>query len=292
MPRSLDFVYGAGLLAEAFRLLRREPSLRLPALAPFLISATALVCATAAIVAYAPELFALVTAWLPWPEATAWYQWLWIAPLRLFLGAAGVVSFLLTAAVGLAIAFLAASLVASPFHDVLSRRVERVETGSVVDLAGAGLRGLVRDSATVAFADLQRVTLFLSLQGVVLLAGLVPGLQIVAGPALIAVTMFFLPLEYGSYALDRRGYRFRAKLAWLRAHLGRSLGFGAASCLLCAVPLVNLAALPILVTAGTLLVLRSGADAAGPEAAASLTGSQDRRNSPPARGFEEQRMKS
>ena len=32
-----------------------------------------------------------------------------------------------------------------------------------------------------------------------------------------AFTIAFLPLEYGSYALDRRGYRFRAKLAQIVA---------------------------------------------------------------------------
>jgi CysZ protein len=257
VKRSLEFAKGVGLVAEAARLLRRERSLRLPALAPFVISVIALLAATAGIVAYAGELHALVTAWLPWPEASAWYEWLWVAPLRVLVGALGIALFALAAAVGLAAAFLAASLVASPFHDVLSRRVERLVTGEVVDLAGAGLGGFVRDSAGVAFADLQRVTVFLLLQGTIVLVGLLPGAQIVAAPALVIVTVFFLPLEYGSYALDRRAFRFRAKLAWARAHRGLTLGFGAAGCLLCAVPIVNLAALPILVTAGTLLVVRS-----------------------------------
>ena len=259
---SSEFFRGLGLVVEAARLLRREPSLRLPALAPFLISAVALLAATAGIVAYAGDIHALVTGWLPWPEAAAWYAWLWVAPLRLLVGALGVILFLLAAAVALAAAFLAASLVASPFHDVLSRRVERHVTGEVVDLAGGGLGGFFRDSVGVAFADLQRVSVFLVFQGTILLVGLVPGGQIIAAPALVLVTIFFLPIEYGSYALDRRAFRFRAKLAWASAHRGVTLGFGAAGCLLCAVPIVNLAALPILVTAGTLLVVRSDASIA------------------------------
>jgi uncharacterized protein involved in cysteine biosynthesis len=184
------------------------------------------------------------------------------------LAALGAVSFLVAAAVGLAAAFLGASLVASPFHDILSRRVERHVTGEVVDLAGAGIGGFLRDSAGVALADLQRLMAVLVLQGTIVLVGLLPGGQIVAAPALVLVTIFFVPIEYGSYALDRRAFRFRAKLAWARAHRGATLGFGAAGCLLCAVPIVNLAALPILVTAGTLLVVRSEAGTATTEARA------------------------
>ena len=255
--RDLELVRGARLLVEAARLLGRERSLRLPALAPCLISTVALLAATAAIVANAGDLFAFVTGWMPWPDAGAWYAWLWVGPLRVILAAAGVVLFLLASAIALAAAFVIASLVASPFHDVLSRRVERVVTGDVVDLARVGIGGFVRDSVGVAFADLQRVSLFLLLQATIVLFGLLPGAQIVAAPAMILVTVFFLPIEYGSYALDRRAVRFREKLAWARAHRGLTLGFGAAACLLCAVPIVNFAALPILVTAGTLLVVRS-----------------------------------
>ena len=256
MTRDLGFLDGARLLGEAASLLRREPSLRLPALAPFLISAVALLAATAGVVAWSGDLWALVTGWTPWPGATAWYAWLWVAPLRLLIGVAGVVLFLLAAAIALAIAFLVATLVGAPFHDVLSRRVERLVTGSVVDLAGAGVGGFVRDTAGVVFADLQRVSVFLGLQAAILAVGLLPGAQIVAAPALVLVTIYFLPIEYGGYALDRRGYRFRAKLEWMREHRRGAVGFGAAGCLLCAVPIVNLAALPILVTAGTLLVVR------------------------------------
>ena len=57
--------------------------------------------------------------------------------------------------------------------------------------------------------------------------------------------------------LDRRTLGLRGKLAWLRAHARAAIGFGAAGLLLCAVPVVNLFALPVLVVAGTLLVLRS-----------------------------------
>jgi CysZ protein len=268
MTPNLNFVRGIGLVAEAARLLRRERSLRLPALAPFLISAVALLAATAGIVAYAPDIHAFVSGWLPWPSASIWYEWLWVAPARLGIGALGILLFAIVAAIALATTFLAASLLASPFHDVLSRRVERLVTGEVVDLAGAGVGGFVRDSAGVAIADLQRLTMFLTLQGGIVVVGLLPGAQVVAAPALVLVTIFFLPLEYASYALDRRAFRFRAKLAWARAHRGLTLGFGAAGCLLCAVPIVNLAALPILVTAGTLLVLRSESGTATTQAKA------------------------
>ena len=260
---NVGFFRGARLFAEAASLLRRERSLRVPALAPFLISIVALFAAAAGIVAYSADLFTLVSGWMPWPEATWWYEWAWVAPLRIAVLAVGAFLFLVAAGVALVASFLAASLVASPFHEVLSRRVERLVTGGVVDLASAGIAGFFRDTTRVVFADMLRVAVFLFLQAAIVLVGLLPGAQVFAAPALVAVTIFFLPIEYASYALDRRTFGFRAKLAWARKNRALTLGFGAAGCLLCMMPLVNLAALPILVTAGTLLVLRSDLDGRG-----------------------------
>jgi uncharacterized protein involved in cysteine biosynthesis len=247
------FLGGAAVVPQALRLLRREPSLRGPALVPLAISVVALLGVTAVLVAFAPGLYGWLTATLPDVRVEAWWEWIWVGPLRLLRAAAGAVLFAIVAAASLAAALALAGMLASPFHDVLSRRTERVESGAIVDVTPGGFRETLRTAA----ADAGRLAIFFSIQGAILLAGLVvPGGQIVVGPVLMLVTAFFLPLEYASFALERRALGLRAKLAWIRRHGGASIGFGAAALALCAVPIVNLAALPVLVVAGTLLVVR------------------------------------
>jgi CysZ protein len=101
------------------------------------------------------------------------------------------------------------------------------------------------------------VAFFLACQGAILLLGVVvPGAQLVTVPAMTVLTVFFLALDAASYALDRRGLGFREKLVWARRNLAATAPFGLAAFLFCAVPVVNLVALPVLVIGGTLLVLR------------------------------------
>ena len=90
------------------------------------------------------------------------------------------------------------------------------------------------------------------------LGWIVPGGQLLTGPAIIAVTLFFLPLDYASYTLDRRHVGFAERRRWLWSQRTTTLAFGGAAFLTCLVPGLNLLAMPILVVAGTLLVVRHG----------------------------------
>lgn len=254
---SAGFAEGVRLPLDALRLLRREPGLRAFALVPLLVSAAALALGVALVVGYAGELYYLATAWLPAVEAGAWYSWLWVGPAKLVLGVAGVLLFLVAAAACLVASFLVGSLVASPFHDVLSRRVEAAVSGGVVESSSPGIGGFLRDAAWVGLEEAKRLGSFLGVQAIAFAAGLVvPGAQLVTFPVMTALTILFLALDHASYALDRRGLSFRGKLAWSRRNLGAVAGYGAAAFLACSVPGLNVLAMPVLVTGGTLLVLR------------------------------------
>jgi uncharacterized protein involved in cysteine biosynthesis len=74
---------------------------------------------------------------------------------------------------------------------------------------------------------------------------------------MLGVTILFLPLEYAGYALDRRQLPFRVRARWLLSRLPTMVGFGSAALISCFVPGVNLVMIPVLVVAGTLLVLRN-----------------------------------
>ena len=105
--------------------------------------------------------------------------------------------------------------------------------------------------------EARRLAFFAAVWLAITLGGLlVPGGQILVAPLLTGFAMLFLPLDYASYTLDRRRVGFATKREWVRENAGTVGGFGAAAFALCAVPGVNLLALPVLVTAGTLLALR------------------------------------
>lgn len=248
---------GFGLPLEGARLLLRERGLWGPALVPFLLSLAAFAAALAGVVAYADSFWGLATDWMPALEAARWYAWLWVGPARLGLAVLGGLIFLVLAGVCLVGAFLIASVLAAPFHDALSARVERLVTGGLIDRTAPGVSGALREALRSVREELRRLAFFAAIAVPLMLLGmLVPGAQLVCGPAVFAFTVFFLPLDYASYTLDRRGLAFRDKRRWLLSHAPIAAGFGLAAFLACAVPLLNLLAMPLLVVAGTLLALR------------------------------------
>jgi len=248
---------GFGLAFEGARLLLRERQLWTLALVPFALSLLAVTTASVLVVRHAAALHAAATFWLPALEAGSWIAWIWIGPATALLHLAGALLFLALVGVCLVMAYLLASLLAAPFHDLLSQRVERLLTGEVFDAAEPGVRALLGDAARSLLEEGRRLAFFLALVGPLALLGwIVPPLQVVTAPAVLLATMLFLPLDYASYTLDRRRLPFRAKRRWLLAHAPVMLGFGAAGFLTCLVPLLNFAAMPVLVVSGTLLALR------------------------------------
>ncbi len=85
--------------------------------------------------------------------------------------------------------------------------------------------------------------------------GIGPLLQMAANLALGATIAC---LDFFDGPLERRRWRFRAKLALIRRMLPGSLGFGLLAFALVSIPLVNLLAIPLCVTAGNLLVIERG----------------------------------
>lgn len=256
---------GFGLPLAALRLLLRERRLWPFAAVPLLLSVAAVLGAVAFVVAFAGELHALTSGLFPALHAETWYAWLWVGPLAALFFVLDKLLFLLAAALAVAVAFVLASLLAAPFHDALSRRVEELLEGGVQERAEPGLAGALRQGGRALRDELRRLLFLVVLMLPIAAFGLlVPGGQLLAGPAFAGVSMLFLALDYTSYTFDRRGIRFAEKRRWLRRHLGASLGFGGAALLLCAVPGLNLLALPVLVVAGTLLALRSAPAAASP----------------------------
>jgi len=183
-------------------------------------------------------------------DPQAWWEWLWVAPLRgvAWLLRAGIVVvffgllYLLFVALG--------GVVAAPFLDLLSRRVEEIESRCVLEVP-VGFRGVLWSMGQ----ELRRAS-FLLLGGLaIVVLGWIPGGQLPAVVAAGFFTAFFVPLEYTGFVLDRRALSFRQRRSWLWRHRFVMLGFGATAMATFLVPVVNFLCLPLLVTAGTRLAL-------------------------------------
>jgi CysZ protein len=255
-PRSL--MDGFQLPLEGGRLLLREKRLWAPAAAPIGFSLLAFAAAAWLLVAHAGGLYEWVTLWVPNPEAASWYAWLWVGPAKAVLAILGAVIFAVVAGVALLISFLVANVLASPFLDVLASRVELIETGVLEEDAPTGLIGTGADVLRSLREELRRALFFLAVVAALALLGFViPGAHLVTGPAIVCFAIFFLPLDYASYTLDRRRYSFRQKRTWLMANKPVVVGFGCAAFMICWVPGLNFLAIPLLVAGGTLLAIRN-----------------------------------
>ena len=258
MGAPLSLMDGFRLPLEGGRLLLREKRLWAPAVAPIGFSLLAFAAAASVLVAHAGGLYEWVTLWVPTPEAASWYAWLWVGPAKAALAILGAVVFAVVAGLALLISFLVANVLASPFLDVLASRVELIETGVVAEDAPTGLIGTGADVLRSLREELRRALFFLAVVvSLALLGFVIPGAHLVTGPAIVGFAIFFLPLDYASYTLDRRRYSFRQKRTWLMANKPVVVGFGCAAFMICWVPGLNLLAIPLLVAGGTLLAIRN-----------------------------------
>jgi CysZ protein len=225
---------------------------------PIVVSLVAFGLAAALFFAALDLLTATLEGWLAVPTPDAWYGWLWVAPLRAL---AWLAQWILVAAFAVVVYLsftLVGGVLASPFLDELSRRVEWLRTGQVCEGGENGLIGTLRVSLSVAWQEAKRAVFFLSMQGLILSLGLVPGLQLLVLPLALGFSALFLPLDYAGYTLDRRGTPFRARRRWVWENRIPVGVFGGAALLTFGVPGLNFLALPWLVTAATLLALEIG----------------------------------
>ncbi len=255
--RGVGFRVGLGMLGEGIRFIRRERRLWPVAVIPVLF-ATGLVAAAGSL--FWVRMDQIHEAWvslLPVLEATQWWTWIWVGPGQVLLWLIGWLAVAAAFALSVLAALLTANLLSAPFLDRLSVRVEAI-AGAADAQESQGFGALVHETLRSFLAELQRLVFLVAVWGSLSLIGFViPGAHLVTAPLLVAVTVLLLPLDYAGFALDRRGISFRDRRRWLSENLSGMTGFGGTAFLACLVPGLNLLVMPALVTAGTLLVIRT-----------------------------------
>ncbi len=180
------------------------------------------------------------------PQTETWY-WTALAYLIWTLTA------VLAAALVFFVFTLVGNLIASPFNELLSEKVEE----RFFDLRQDGtfsLGGFLREAPAILFDEGRRLGGFVLGLLVLLLLNLVP----LAGPVLYLLcsglfTLFFLVLEFMSYPMGRRNIFFRERCRWIMARKFLMGGFGCGVLCLLLVPFVQFFTIPAVVTAATLL---------------------------------------
>lgn len=258
-PAGVGPLRGAHALLAGFALLRSRRELWVWCALPVLVNVAMFGAAAALFLGYALDpLAATLRAWLAPAAPEAWYGWLWVGPLTaLAWGVRWLVLLLLAAALYLGFTLLG-GVIASPFLDALSRRVEAIRAGRLEEVGPPGLRGALIGAGRALLQEAKRALFFAAVELAILAVGLVLGLGPLAAVAAIGFAALFLPLDYTGYALDRRAATFATRRRWIWRHRGAMGSFGVLALLTFALPGLNFLCLPWLVTAGTLLALDVG----------------------------------
>lgn len=185
---------------------------------------------------------------LVWPDTATGFMWFlrWCVRLALLFT-------LVT--VGLGIVYSTSSVVASPFNDALSERVERICLG--LDPPPFALGKISRDVLASLYLTAIRLLAYGAVMALAFLASLVlPGVgQVVYSVFGWLFAMLYLTYDSTDWPLARRGLDFKARVGFIRRNLRPCLGMGAALWLVMSIPIVGLIFMPAAVTGGALLVL-------------------------------------
>lgn len=230
---------GVGDLGRGLRFLQANPALWRWVVAPAAVTLVLLVGSVVGVAYLAEPIVGWMTSYLP-----AWLERLggWVLTAIVIIG---------LAIAGLLVFVSIAGMIAGPFNELLSEAVESRLTGrpgarfSLGELARGLVVGIVH--------GLRRLVVALIASALVVALGFLP----VIGTAIAAVLGFWLAARATAYdcydaVLSRRALSYRAKLAYLARHRGRSLGLGGAVAALLLVPGLNLIALGLGAAGATL----------------------------------------
>lgn len=245
--RDVRFKAGLRLSLASFGLLARHPALWPAVALPILINLGLFVAALAGL----------------WSQGGAILDMIWAMPAGdgpldfLFVGLWHVFRFV-GAIVGVVAAYalvmVVGGVVASPFHDYLSERAERILLGArfierpQAEWWRAIPASLLSSALTAGLYIAVMIPLFM--------LNIIPAIGSLTYTVLgMGVSAFFLSLEYSDGALARRGWAWNKKVQTYWQERSLVLGFGLGTSLMMAIPLINFLVAPVAVIGGAALAI-------------------------------------
>ncbi len=138
---------------------------------------------------------------------------------------------------------LLVSLIASPFNDFISERIEKKMTGKEVADWGKSLSRIFRTLLSVLMNECKKVLFILFFSLAALLMGYFP----ILSPFSILLTALLLAVEFLDYNWSRHRLSFRECASNLKKHSGIYLLSGLLFFVLISIPILNLLFLPLAV---------------------------------------------
>ena len=183
-----------------------------------------------------------------------WLDWLAVILLPLFLVIALIIVFFTFSLVG--------NLIAAPFNSLLAEAVESHITGR--PLPGGGWKQLIAEIGGTFASELRKIV-YIVLWGIpVLILFVIPVVNLVAPILWVLFGSWMLAISYVDYPMGNHGLGFPEQRRRLRERRYLALGFGGATMLALAIPVVNFLVIPAAVAGATALWVEQLGASPGP----------------------------
>ena len=205
------------------------------------------------LIAYGYQQFGELLDWLL-PSEDSWLSWLnwlrWIL-IPIFISVAAIAVFFLFTII--------ANFIGAPFNSLLAEAVEHHLTGKKNE-SDKGMREIVVSIGPSMLSEFKKTVYYIVLSSpfviLFIIAFVVPLLNLVASFAWLLVTAWILTVQYCDYPFDNHEINF----SQLRQRLGEkrfmTFGFGGATMLMMAIPIVNFVVMPTAVAGATMMALK------------------------------------
>ena len=233
-----DFITGAAYPFKATSFIFKNPRLLKFILIPFAIS---LAVFGSAVYVFFSNLDELLTYL---PAADAWYG-------AVIYWVVAVLASLLFFLIAFFLCLILANIIAAPFNELLSARVEQILHDNQLQLPKTSILKSIVRAITV---ESKKFLIFLIAVIPIFLIGLIP----VVGQILSSVLFYFyvcyaLTFTFTDYAMERELMKFREKSRTVLSRKSLMLGFGSICFAIGLVPFSNFFVIPVFVVAGTLM---------------------------------------
>ena len=255
MSRMKDFIKGFGCLMRGFAFLASHPRLWPWAIIPTIINIILLVVMIFAFVHYYGPLHGWLTAHLGHLDIqnpTTWYWHVVDALLWIVDAIFQLLIVLMSLMLMLIVSYVLGLIIAAPFNDALSERVEILVTGA--EPPPFSWKKFIFDTLRTIRIEAIKAAILLAIPIVLFVLSFIP---IVGAPLYIILTFFFgawdLGFTYADLPMGRRVLPFRDRVAFAKANKWALIGLGSGFI----IPFFALLFSPPMVVGGTLLYIQT-----------------------------------
>ncbi len=253
MSRTKDLASGVGCLFRGFTFLASHPRLWKWAILPTLINIILLIVMIAGFAHYYTDIYGWLTTHLGHLDIenpTTWYLHVADALLWVLNLIFQILIVILSLIILLIISYVTGLIIASPFNDALSERVETLVAGT--EPPPFAWKKFIRDLCRTIRIEALKAAMLLAIPVVLFILNVIP---VVGSPLYVALTLLFgswdLGFAYADLPMGRRVLPFRERIAFGLKNKWAMVGLGSAF----VVPFFNLLFVAPMVVGGTLLYI-------------------------------------